>query len=103
HLPLEGAARVVDVGRDAEAAQLPEEREHALPVRAAVDDEEDVEPRLLARDPLVLEREQQALEPGSEADARRRRPADLLDERVVAPAAADRRVDVLVGADELER
>ena len=55
------------------------------------------------RDVLVLEREQQALDAGAEADPGRRRTADLLDEPVVAAAAADRRVRVLVGTDELER
>ena len=41
--------------------------------------------------------------PGAEPDPGRRRTADLLDEPVVAPAAADRRVRVLVRPDELER
>ena len=56
----------------------------------------------LEYDALVLEREQQPLDAGAEPDARRRRAADLLDEPVVATAAADRRVGVLVRPDELE-
>ena len=55
-------------------------------------------------DALELEREHEPLDAGAEADARRRRPADLLDEIVVAAAAADRRrLRALVRADELER
>jgi hypothetical protein len=51
----------------------------------------------------ALEREQQPLDPGAEADARRGLAAELLDQAVVAAAAADRalRADRLV--DELER
>src|SRR5205823_1264022 len=54
-------------------------------------------------DLLVGERAEQPLEPGAEPDRRRGRPADLLDEVVVAAAAADRalRADRLV--HELER
>ena len=54
-------------------------------------------------DAFVLDRDQQPLDPGAEADARRGRPADLLDEVVVAAAAGDGRVLVVHRADELPR
>ena len=47
--------------------------------------------------------EEQPLDPGAEADSRRRRAADLLDETVVAPAAANRVLRAEGLADELER
>ena len=92
-LALERASRVVGVGGDAGAAQLGEPREHALARRAVVEREEDVDARRARRlDALLLHREQQPLDAGAEADAGRRRAADLLDEPVVAAAARDRRV-----------
>ena len=72
-------------------------------LRVVGHDEEDVERLRRGIDSFVLEREQQSLEAGAEADARGRRTADRLDEAVVPPSAADRRVGVLVGPDELER
>ena len=50
--------------------------------------------RLGGRDrrPPRAERQQDAIEPDSEPDARRRPPAEQLDEPVVAPAAAERRL-----------
>ncbi len=53
--------------------------------------------------PSRLEREQQPLDPGAEADARRRRAADLLDQAVVAAAAADGRLRADRLVHELER
>ena len=53
-------------------------------------------------DALLLHRDQEPLDARAEADPRRRRPADLLDEVVVAAAARDRGVLVLGRADELE-
>ncbi len=85
-LPLERTSGVVGVAGEAAASQLCHQRQDLLP-GGAVDGEEDVEARRLGRDPLLLEREQQPLETGAEADPRRRRPADLLDQAVVAAAA----------------
>src|SRR4051794_20863738 len=101
HLALDGAAGVVGVARHAGAPKLRDRGQHLL-ARRTVDDEEDVDAAPVRGNAFVLEREDQPLEAGAEPDPGRRRAADLLDEAVVAAAAADRRVDVLVRADELE-
>src|SRR5581483_9544449 len=67
-----------------------------------LDGEEDVERSRLRTDTLLLERQQRALDAGAEADARRGRPPELGDKRVVAAAGTDRRLRLLLGADELE-
>ena len=58
--------------------------------------------RLRRRRVRLLERDQEPLDPGAEAERGRRRPADLLDQAVVAAAAADRRLRAVLRADELE-
>ena len=101
-LPLHRAASVVGVDRAALRPPLGDLRqEPAAQLRLFAGDEE-VEPRRLGSRTFALHREQEPLEPGAEADAGRRRPTDRLDQAVVAAAAADRGVDVLLGPDELE-
>ena len=94
-------ARVVHVGGDSPPAQLGERLHDLRAIGALLDDEEHVD--RLGLELGVAEREEQALDSCTEADSRRRRPADRLDQPVVAPAAADRalRADRLV--PELER
>ena len=101
-LALQRAPGVVGVDGDARAARA---RRAAAPPRSAA------RPRRARRrrrssgggrgDACFLHRDDQPLEAGAEADARGRRPADLLDEAVVAAAARDGRVLVLHRADEL--
>ncbi len=93
HLPLRRAARVVGVDRRrphpaTASATLARARRTA----ASSHTRKTSMPGGSAVTPAVLHREQQALDPGAEADPGRRRAADLLDEAVVAPAARDRRV-----------
>src|SRR5207253_10703521 len=95
HLALDRTAGVVGVTGETATPELRHQREDAL-ARRTVDDEEDVEPRRLHRDPFSFDREQEALDPRTEADTRRRRPAHCFDEAVVAAAAANRRVDILL-------
>ena len=103
-LALERAPRVVGVGGDAVRAQLLEparaRARAAPPSSSAMKTSTTV--RLRRRRVRLLEREQEPLDPGAEAERRRRRPADLLDQAVVAAAAADRRLRAVLGADELE-
>src|SRR5204863_8501968 len=98
-LTLQRAARVVDVGTQAAAAELGEDRQRLL----GLGDDEDLDRRRLGADPLALGREHEPLDPGPEPDRRRRRAADLLDQVVVAARPADRRLRALLGPAELER
>ena len=93
-LALERAARVVGVRRDARVAQLCEPAGDALARRFRLDGEEDVDAPAAsaASTPSSSSAIRSRSMPGAEADARRRRPADLLDQAVVAAAARDRRV-----------
>src|SRR5437764_5605 len=70
------------------APQFREERQHPRPGCRLGTDEVDVE--LRARNVALPEREQQALDARAEANPRGGRAADLLDQAVVASAAADR-------------
>src|SRR5204862_2201922 len=78
------------------AAELRQERQHAAPLNGRLAHEEDVDVRAIVV--ALADGEQQALEARAEADSGGRRAADLLDEPVVAAAAADRvlRADRLV-------
>src|SRR5207253_587963 len=69
-------------------AQLGEHGDDACTVGRHLTDEEDVHVRGLRWGPL--DREQEALDPCSEPDPGRRWTTDLLDQPVVATAAADR-------------
>ena len=93
-LALERAPGVVGVGtRRPRARSSASQRVTSLPRRARRRARRRRRgSRRVGRDAGLLEREQQALDPGAEADARRRRAADLLDEAVVAAAAGDGRV-----------
>src|SRR5919199_4754909 len=93
-LPLRRPAGVVRVAADPAATKLAHQRKCTRTVPFA-EAHEHVDPRLRL---LEVEREEQPLDPGPEADPGRGRPADLLDEVVVAAAAADRalRADRLV-------
>ena len=100
-LALGRASGVIHVGTQPAATQLGEERKDASTIAVLLAHEEHVDVRRLRA--IRPDREQEPFDAGAEADARRRRPADLLDEPVVAAAAADRvlRADRLVL--ELER
>ena len=87
-LALERAARVVGVGREAGAAELRHRREHGRPRTVVLDGEEDVDPGLRGLGCPARASDRTAARCRAEADARRRWPADLLDQAVVAPAAA---------------
>ena len=86
HLPLQRAPGEVELGSQARPAQLAHEREGAPRLRLRRGDE-DVGGRLGCG---LVEREQDPLDPGRPAAAGRGRPAEQLDETVVAPAAGDR-------------
>src|SRR5204862_7439622 len=75
-------------------------RDHRGPVRAVGADEEDVD-ALLRRQRRALERDQQPLDAGSEADPRRMGAAERFCEAVVAPAAGERRLRPAFRPDEL--
>src|SRR5262249_32275943 len=94
---------VVDVGAQAPAAQLLHQRQHPWLVAAVVQRDEDVDLLRLGLHALGLEREQEPLDARAEADPRRRLAAELLDQAVVAPAAADRALCADRLVDELER
>ena len=100
-LALDTAAGQVDLSRDADPPQLSGERRRRPPVVLALGDDEDV---ALGGFPLVLplQGEQDSLDPGRPADGRRGRPAQLLDQAVVAPTAADLRLGAELVADERE-
>ena len=102
-LALERAARVVRVARDAapRGARRASPRRRSRGASGSSTKKTSIAGGSAVADALVLQREQQALDAGAEADAGRRRPADLLDEVVVAAAARERRVLVLERADEL--
>ena len=85
-LALDGAAGEVSVCLEARGAQLGELREHRRAVGSVGDDEEEVDAFLLGLG-RALEREQEPLDPGAEADSRRVRAAERLGEAVVATAA----------------
>ena len=70
--------------------------------RVLAENDEDVECRLLDRDALILQSEQEPFDPGPESDARRRRTADRLDEAVVTTASTDRGVRAPGRPDEFE-
>jgi hypothetical protein len=69
--------------------------------RGFVEHEEDVDRRRLAGDAGVVERQEEPLEARAEADARGRRPAELLDQAVVATTARNRARRAFLRADEL--
>src|SRR5205085_12310701 len=101
-LTLERTARVVGVGRAAGRTQPGHQREDALARGAVVTCKEDVDRLLRGRfDAGVLECEQQPLDPGAEADSRRRGPADFLGEIVVAATARDRALRAVLRSLEL--
>ena len=103
-LPLEGPPRVVRLAGDAAATELREPHGDLLAGCLLLDGEEDIRPRCLhVRDAFLLHREEEPLDPGSEANARSRRSPDLLHEVVVAASARESRVLVLQRADELPR
>src|SRR5439155_3969000 len=103
-LALHRAAGVVRVARVALGAQLRQRPQEIAALVLGLEHQEQVEQRVLRRDPLELEGEYEALDACAKADPRRRRPADLLHEVVVPSAAADRRrLHALVRPDELER
>ena len=89
-LALEAAPGEVELGREPGVAQLGRQRHRPLPALAVVGDgDEGVAPgRLL----VLAQRQQDPLDPRRPADRRRRRPAELLDQPVVAAAAADLRL-----------
>ena len=88
-LALARAAGVVGVGGEPGAAQLGLDAQQVGTRSALVEEQERVDARRAGR--LVgLRGEQEPLDARAEADARRRRPADRLDQAVVAAAAADR-------------
>src|SRR5207302_5773376 len=98
-LALQGATRLLHLGAHAVAAELARdrERERGAPTVGAYHE----------RGPGVrrgrdVRREQDALDTGCPADARGRRPAELLDEAVVATAASQRALRAELGALELE-
>ena len=68
-----------------------DERERPLRVRPSAT-RRTTSRRGLARPSVLAQREQDPLDPGRPADRRRRRPAELLDQPVVAAAAADLRL-----------
>src|SRR6185312_4323108 len=88
-LALERAACVVEVGAQAPPAQLLDERQRARLRLGLLDRHEDVDLLGCRLDARRLERQQQTFDSGAEADSRRRLAADLLDQPVVAAAAAD--------------
>ena len=102
-LALERAARVVGVApRRPRAAQLGEPaRTSRRGARLARARRRRRCRRLGASTPASSSAISSRSMPGAEADAGRRRPADLLDEAVVAAAAGDGRVLVLHRPDEL--
>ena len=103
HLRLHAAAVVGAVGRTAGAAQLVREHQR-LTAAGGVDDEHVDRPVGCGEHALVVARQQGAVDADGEPDARRRRPAERLDEAVVPAAAAERvlrRVERAAG--ELER
>ena len=99
-LALEAAAGEVDLGRQPGVAQLDGERHRplALAESSAIATKASRPGRRL----LLVERQQDPLDPGRPADRRRRRPAELLDQAVVAAAAADLRLRPERVADEGE-
>ena len=99
-LALDGAAGEIGVGLDAGLAQLGELAENGGAVGAVGDDEEEVDP-LLLRLGRALEREQEPLDPGAEADAGRVRAAERLGQAVIAAAARERGLRAALRADEL--
>ena len=98
-LALEAAAGEVDLGRDPGVAQLDRQRHRPPALPRVGDRDEGVAPR---RRRLLVQGQQDPLDPGRPADRRRRRAAELLDQAVVAAAAADLRLGAERVADEGE-
>ena len=98
-LPLEAAPGQIDLGREPGVAQLDRQRHRPPALPRVGDRDEGVAPGRLV---LLVERQQDPLDPGRPADRRRRRPAELLDQAVVAAAAADLRLRPERVADEGE-
>jgi hypothetical protein len=98
-LALEAAAGEVDLDRDPRVAQFGRQRHRPLPLARVGDGDEGVAP--LPRH-LFVQRQQDPLDPGGEPDRGGRRPAELLDQAVVAAAAADLRLRPEPVADEGE-
>ena len=89
HLGLHAAVLVGPIGGETGGAQLGGEPQRLEPT-GGVDDEHVDGERLDGEHALVVAGQQRAIEAEREADAVRRRPAERLDQAVVAPAAAER-------------
>ena len=99
-LPLQRAPRQLELRRQPGPARLVRDLEAGGPVRLAHVGDEQVDDR--HGDGLLPGREQDPLDPRRPADARGRRAAELLDEAVVAAAAADTGLRAERVARELE-
>ena len=99
-LALEAAPGEVDLGREPGVAQL--DRQRHRPLAAGPSSAIATKASRPAASLLLVERQQDPLDPGRPADRRRRRPAELLDQAVVAAAAADLRLGAERVADEGE-
>src|SRR5687768_12260475 len=107
YLPFAGPSGVVSIAPEpllAEPPHLGESPCSTLGRYAWLDQDERVDCRRVgARTPSIVEWEGDPLDARPEAGPRRGRPADFLDEVVVAPATRERRVLVLERSDELPR
>ena len=99
-LALEAAPGQVDLGREPGVAQL--DRQRHRPLAAGPASAIATKASRPAASLLLVQRQQDPLDPGRPADRRRRRPAELLDQAVVAAAAADLRLGAERVADEGE-